>query len=59
MTALMCQDPKTSSSQTLQKGIQGPQDRTDWHRGDVLWSDKVVEDIEGGCQYRNIAGDVS
>lgn len=59
MATLVSQDPKTGTCQPLHNCIQGPQHASDWRRGDILWSDKVVEDIEGGGEHRNITSDVA
>lgn len=58
MTALVGQNPDTGTVQTLNDGIEPPQQNTGWVRGDGLGSDIVVEDIEDGGKDRDIPEDI-
>lgn len=51
VTALVGQNPDTSSDQTLDDGVKGPQSNASWERGNGLRRDIVVEDIENGSQH--------
>ena len=55
MTTLVRQDPKTSGRQSLDEGVQSPENGADGGRRNVLGGHKVVEDIE----HRGENGDIS
>lgn len=58
MTALVCQNPNTSTDQTLNDGVKSPQDdahRHGWHR---LGGYIVVEDIEDGRKDGEVLEDI-
>lgn len=59
VTALVGKDPETGSEKTLQEGINTPKDDAGGLGSDVLGSDVVVEDVEGGSEVEAVAGDVA
>jgi len=59
VTALVGKNPETSTEKTLDDGIQCPQCRADWRGGNVLGSNKFVEQEECGCQTGDIPSHVA
>lgn len=58
MTALVGQNPDTGTVQTLDDGIEPPQQNTRRVRGNGLGSDIVVEDIKDRGKDRDISEDI-
>lgn len=58
VTALVGQDPDTGADETLDDGIQGPQNNASGHEGNSLRGDIVVEKVEDGGQDGHIAEDI-
>jgi hypothetical protein len=58
MTALMGDDPETSTEKTLKNGVDGPQTSAGGGGGDVFGSHEVVPDAESGGKEDNVAKNV-
>ncbi|KAK5635523.1 hypothetical protein RRF57_011235 [Xylaria bambusicola] len=58
VAALVSQNPHTGAEQTLDKCVEGPEQGPHGRRGDVLWGHVVVEEVEGGTQTHNVAGNI-
>jgi hypothetical protein len=59
VTALVGEDPETSPEKTLEEGIHAPKDSASGLGSDVLGSNVVVENVEGGGEIQAVAGDVA
>lgn len=59
MTTFVSEHPKTGTEETLNDGVEEPQDSTCWSKWDVLWSDKTVEQVKCGGQTSHIASHIS
>lgn len=58
MTALVSQNPHTSSNETLNDGIERPQDGTHWHGRHSLRCHIIVEEVEDGGQHGQVPGHI-
>ena len=58
VTALVSNDPETSSEEALEDGVDGPKGSAGEDVGDVLGRDKVMEQGEGAGEAGNVAEDV-
>lgn len=54
MTALVCKNPQTSTKQSLNNGVNRPQNCTHRCRGNVLRSNKTIEDVESRGKRGNV-----
>ena len=59
VAALVGKDPQASAEQALEEGVQTPEGEAYRVVGNVLGSDKVVEEVEGGGQAGSVTEDVS
>lgn len=59
VTALVGENPKTSTEQSLEEGVQTPESEACRVGGDVLGGDEVVEEVEGGGEAGKVADNVS
>lgn len=59
VAALVGQNPQTSTEETLEDGVQSPEQYTSRHRGHRLRGHVFVEYVEGSGQRSEIAGDVA
>lgn len=59
VTALVGEDPETSTKETLDNGVKEPQYSSGWDTWDVLWSDEFVEQVESSCKTDNISANIS
>lgn len=58
VTTLVGDNPKTSTEQTLENGVESPEASSDRGRRNVLGSNKVVCEEEGSSDADNVASDV-
>lgn len=58
VTAFVSQDPDTGTEESLNHGVDTPEDSADWSRWNSLWRNVFVESPEGGSQAGEIASDV-
>lgn len=58
MATLVGNDPEAGSEQTLQDRVQSPETSPHRLRGDVLWRDEGVGEVECGGKECNVAGNV-
>jgi len=58
VTALVGENPETSAKETLQEGVESPQTSSHGLGSDGLGSDEVVEDVKGGGEEGDVAGDI-
>lgn len=59
VAALVGQDPEAGAEEALHDGVQAPEGEAERVRGDVLWRDKVVEEVEGGGEAGHVAEDIA
>lgn len=58
VTTLVGNDPEAGSEQALEDGVESPEASSNGGRGNVLGSNEVVAEDEGGSDADNVAGDV-
>lgn len=58
VAALVGKNPETGTDKTLDDGVESPQTPTDAVRGNVLGSDKLVEEVESADQGDDVTGNV-
>lgn len=58
VAALVGNDPEPSPKESLHGCVQAPEDETSGLAGDIIGSDEVVEDVEGGGKTDNVAKNV-
>lgn len=58
VTTLVGQDPNTGTDETLDDGIQSPEDDTGRKAGNSLRGDIVVEEVEDGGQNEHVPEDI-
>lgn len=59
VTALMGNNPETSTEKTLKNGVHGPQTSAGGGGRDIFGGHKVVPDAESGSQEDNVAEDIT
>lgn len=59
VTALVGEDPETRTKETLQEGVQSPENEADGVGRNGLGGDKVVEEGEGGGEASHIAQNIA
>lgn len=59
MTTLMSKNPETGTKQTLNNGVDSPQQSANWGPGNVFWGKVFVEEEESSGQTGNIASNIS
>jgi hypothetical protein len=58
VTALVGKNPETGTDETLDDSVESPQTPTDTIGGNVLGSDKFVEEVESADESDNVTGNV-
>ena len=58
VTTLVGKDPETGTDHTLDDGVESPESPTSGVRGNVLGSDKLVEEVESADKSDDVTGDV-
>jgi len=58
VTALVGKNPETGTDKTLDDGVESPESPASTVRGNVLGSDKLVEEVESADKSDNVTGDV-
>lgn len=59
MTALMSQDPETSTKEALNDGIHSPKPSSKYSRRDIFWSNVCVEDHEDDRQTTDVSSNIA
>lgn len=59
VAALVGQDPEAGAEEALHEGVQAPEGEAERVRGDVLWRDEVVEEVECGGEAGHVTEDIA